>query len=124
MTFSGFQKHTCADRRPISCNFIVSQQTSVGFHANFLGKNSISIASNRNPLLSCPVNPFDISVSRHFQVFKNILVPTSRPFPAILSYPNELGRLSHKFSSLMLEFRLAAMMKWFIYQVLSVQYSQ
>jgi len=59
-------------------------------------KDSISVASNRNSRLSSPVGTFDISLSRHFQVFENIKVPTSGPSPGIVSFLKVSACFSHK----------------------------
>jgi len=56
-------------------------------------KDSISVASNRNSHSS---SPFDISLSRHFQVFENIKVLTSGPSPGIVSFPKVSACFSHK----------------------------
>jgi len=54
-------------------------------------KDSISVVSDRNSFSSSPVGTFDISLSRHFQVFENLKVPTSGPCHASSSSPKELG---------------------------------
>jgi len=59
-------------------------------------KDSISVAIDRNLLLSCPVSTIDISVPPHFQVLKNIFRPTGGPYPETLSFPKVLACFSHK----------------------------
>jgi len=76
----------------VTCN--LSNQTtringSIFYSLN--SKDSISVASDRNSLSSSPVGTFDFSLSRHFQVFENLFVPTSGPCPASSSSPKEPG---------------------------------